>query len=104
MAESASLSRRNVADPAAPHDWAIQVGAFGTIGQANEAAGTVRTRMHALLPAAHTEIAGTRSGKSGARIYRARLTGLSRDAAMQACQKLSQGRSECMIVSPDSST
>ena len=79
-------------------DWAIQVGAFGTEGQASEAAGTARSRMRSLLPGAQTEIAGIRAGH-GARIYRARLTGLSRTGAMQACQRLGHG--DCIVVSPD---
>ena len=111
MAASAPILRGG-ADPAGArdlgahdwgaHDWAIQVGAFGTVGQASEAVGAARSRVHALLPAAHTEIAGIRAGRAGAHVYRARLTGLSRNDAMQACQKLSRGRSECMVVSPDS--
>nr|WP_321986045.1 transglycosylase SLT domain-containing protein [uncultured Lichenicoccus sp.] len=82
-------------------DWAIQVGAFGTEGQASEAAGSARSRMRGLLPGAQTEIAGVRAGRGGARIYRARLTGLSRNGAMEACERLSRGRGECMVVSPD---
>jgi len=36
-------------------------------------------------------------------LYRARWTGLSRDAAVQACQRLAHGRtSSCMVVSPES--
>ncbi len=105
MAASAPASRGSAAAGMsqgwAPHDWAIQVGAFGTAGQASEAAGSARSRVHGLLPDARAEIAGIRSAKSGVRIYRARLTGLSQDDAMQACQKLSRGRFECMVVSPD---
>ena len=33
-------------------------------------------------------------------LYRARLTGLSRDAAIQACEKLSH-KGTCIVVSPD---
>ena len=105
MAASAPVRRaggRSDADDGGATDWAIQVGAFGTMGQANQAVGSARSRMHAMLPDAHAEIAGLRTGRSGARVYRARLTGLSRNDAMQACQKLSRGRSECMVVSPDS--
>ncbi len=82
-------------------DWAIQVGAFGTEGQASEAAGSARLRVRGLLPGAQTEIAGVRAGRGGARIYRARLTGLSRNGAVEACERLSRGRGECMVVSPD---
>lgn len=101
MAENAPLLRGGGrSGSATPHDWAIQVGAFGSMGQASEAVGSARSRAHVLLPDAHTEIAGIHTGRSGTRVYRARLTGLSRDDAMQACQKLSRGRSECMVVSP----
>ncbi len=85
-----------------PHDWAIQVGAFGSVGQASEAVGSARSRVRALLPDARTEIAGIRAGRAGAHVYRARLTGLSRLDAVQACRRLGHGRSECMVVSPDS--
>ena len=99
MAEPAPMLRAPRDDP---HDWAIQVGAFGSVGQASEAVGSAKSRVRALLPDARTEIAGIRAGKGGARVYRARLTGLSRLDAVQACRRLSHGRSECMVVSPDS--
>ena len=35
-----------------------------------------------------------------ATLYRARLTGLSREAAVQACEKLAH-HGACMVVSPD---
>jgi hypothetical protein len=101
MAEPAPLLHGSEGAASAPHDWAIQVGAFGSMGQANEAIGSARSRAYGLLPDARTEVAGVHTGRSGARVYRARLTGLSRGDARQACQKLSRGRSECMVVSPD---
>ena len=99
MAEPAPTLR---APPDDPRDWAIQVGAFGSVGQASEAVGSAKSRVRALLPAARTEIAGIRAIRGGGRIYRARLTGLSRLDAVQACRRLSHGRSECIVVSPDS--
>ena len=102
MAEPAPPLRGSGRSSMTPRDWAIQVGAFGTMGQASVAVGSARSRVHGMLPDAHAEIAGIHAGRGGARVYRARLTGLSRDDAMQACQKISRGRSECMVVAPDS--
>ncbi len=78
-------------------NWAIQVGAFGNPGQAQAALGAARGQ--ARLGAARTAVAGVNEGHG--KLYRARLTGLSRAAATQACQRLSHGRSACIVVSPD---
>ncbi len=98
MAEPASLLR-DAGRGAGPHTWSVQVGAFGTSAQASEAAGAAQSHAPSLSHA-HQEIAGVRQGHNG-RIYRARLTGLSRADALQACERLSHGRSNCMVVSPD---
>ena len=34
-------------------------------------------------------------------LYRARLAVLSREAAMQACEKLARSRGACIVLSPD---
>ncbi len=75
--------------------WAIQVGAFGTEHQARAA--TVQARSHArdLLAAAQPSVGPVRLPRGV--LYRARFTGLSRNAAVQACERL--GR--CIVVSPD---
>ena len=96
MAEPAPLLRD--AGRGGARNWSVQVGAFGTEAQANQAAGAAQS--HASLSHTRAEIAGIRQGR-GARLYRARLTGLSRGEAMQACERLKNGRSECMVVSPD---
>ena len=96
MAEPAPLLRD--AGRGGARTWSVQVGAFGTEAQANQAAGAAQS--HASLSHTRAEIAGIRQGR-GARLYRARLTGLSRGEAMQACERLKTGRSECMVVSPD---
>ncbi len=79
-------------------DWAIQVGAFGNAGQASAAAG--QARQAASLGGARTAVAGVREARGT--LYRARLTGLSREAALRACERLAHGRQNCMVVSPDS--
>lgn len=88
---------RPVAAAAAGGQWAIQVGAFGSAGAANQAAGDARHQVHGLLGAAHPEVASLHDRRG--RIYRARLTGLSHEAAVHACQRLGN----CMVVSPERS-
>jgi hypothetical protein len=83
----------------APGQWAIQVGAFGNEGLAHIAAGSAREQAGAVLAAAHQAVA-TLHEPHGT-LYRARLTGLSRDAATQACERL-RGHGSCVVLSPDS--
>ena len=74
-------------------DWAIQVGAFGNQNLARAAAGSAQG--HA---GGKSVVAGVKQGRTT--LYRARVVGLSRDAAVQACEKLkSRG---CTVLSPDS--
>jgi cell division septation protein DedD len=94
-----------VAEPAPVHhggslagQWAIQVGAYSSEGMAHAAVGTARERAHAELAVAHATVAGVH--QSHGVLYRARLTGLSREAAVQACERLAHGRNGCMVLSP----
>ncbi len=77
--------------------WAIQVGAFGNAAQAHGAASTARAQAGVLLASAHPAVGTVHQGH--ALLYRARLTGLSRDTAVQACERLS--RKACIVLSPD---
>ncbi|WP_419731197.1 transglycosylase SLT domain-containing protein [Lichenicola sp.] len=97
MAEPAPLLR-DAGRVSGAHNWSVQVGAFGTQAQASEAAGAAQSHAPSLLHA-RAEIAGLRQTRGG-KVYRARLTGLSRGDALQACERLSR-RSDCMVVSPD---
>ncbi len=97
MAEPAPLLR-DAGRGIGARNWSVQVGAFGSPAQASEAAGAAQSHAPSLLHA-RQEIAGVRQGHG--RIYRARLTGLSRGDALQACERLSHGRSNCMVVSPN---
>lgn len=99
MAEPAPLLRRGSLVPA-QHDWAIQVGAFGTASLASQAAGHARSRAAAVLGSARPLVAGVHAPHG--MLYRARLTGLSHDAAVEACHRLSTGSDNCVIISPDS--
>ena len=80
-----------------PGEWAIQVGAFGNEGLAHIAVGQAREQAGAVLAAAHPMVAGVREPHGT--LYRARLTGLSRDAASAACERL-RSRTNCIVLSP----
>ena len=76
------------------HDWAVQVGAFGSAGQAEHAAGQAKARVS--YSGVRTQVASVASQRG--HVYRARLTGLSHAAAEQVCQRLGGGG--CQILPP----
>lgn len=79
------------------HGWGVQVGAFGNKAQARAAAGAARGAVDHASP----EIAAVQSGR--ATLYRARLGGLTHEAAVHACAHLSaRHKGSCLIVSPAS--
>lgn len=80
--------------------WAIQVGAFAREGEANSALGNAREHARVELAVAHPYVASVRVTHGV--LWRARLTGLSHEAAVQACEKLSRMRMGCVVVSPAS--
>jgi cell division septation protein DedD len=81
--------------------WAIQVGAYSNEHLAHAALGSAREHAPTELSVAHTSVSGVHQGGHG-QLYRARWTGLSRDSAVQACQRLAHGRTSCMVLSPES--
>ncbi len=98
-AMAGSLPARPAAVAGTVGPWAIQVGAFANEGLARAAADSARGRARDVLAQARTNIGAVRSG-SGT-LYRARLGGLSREAATQACEKLAKARGTCIVLSPD---
>jgi soluble lytic murein transglycosylase-like protein len=80
--------------------WAIQVGAFAAESQARVALGNARVHAHVELAVAHPYVASVRVTRGV--LWRARLTGLSHEAAVQACEKLGRLRLGCSVLSPDS--
>ena len=101
------LISQAVAEPAPLHhggapsgDWAIQVGAYSNEGLARAALTVAREHAGSDLAVAHSFVSGVHQGR--ALLYRARLTGLSRETAVQACSRLSHSRTSCMVLSPDS--
>ncbi len=79
--------------------WAIQVGAFGNEGQARGAADAARGQAREMLASAHPLVGAVHQAHGT--LYRARLVGLSRSAAVQACEKIAHGRNSCIVLSPD---
>ena len=90
--------RRVAAGASTSGHWAIQVGAFGNENLAHAALGAAKDQAHDPLAAAHPSVSSVRQPKGT--LYRARLVGLSREAAVQACEKLSR-KSNCIVLSPD---
>lgn len=76
--------------------WSVQVGAFASENLARAAATQARDRV-ALL-GARPAVVPVQQGREI--LYRARVTGLSREAAMSACQRIG-GRGGCIVVSPE---
>jgi len=80
--------------------WGIQVGAFVSAKQAHLAVGNAREHAHVELAVAHPAVSSVRVAHGV--LWRARLTGLSREAAVQACARLNHARMGCAVLSPDS--
>ena len=100
------ISSANAADTAPVHhgaaasgQWAIQVGAFNTQDIAKSQLQTARGHAGAELAVAHASVTSVKQGK--ATLWRARMTGMSRDTAVQACEKITHGRGTCIVLSPE---
>jgi len=85
--------------PAAAGNWAIQVGAFTSPSQAQAALGSARQKARVELAIAHPLVAAVHQGHGV--LWRARLTGLSRETAVDACGKLTHSRLGCIVLSPE---
>jgi hypothetical protein len=85
--------------PAAPGQWAIQVGAFANQGLAHSALVTAQDHAHVELTVAHPFVASVHQGRTV--LWRARMTGMSRETAIGACEKITHSRSSCIVLSPD---
>ncbi|WP_291297766.1 lytic transglycosylase domain-containing protein [Elioraea sp.] len=79
--------------------WAIQVGAFQAESQARSAADAARRAAPDLLATARHDLRPVRT--SGGTLTRARLAGLSAEAAIAACQRLERSNQNCVALSPD---
>jgi hypothetical protein len=101
------ISAANAADaaparhgPVGPGQWAIQVGAFASQGQARSALYAAEGHAHVELAVAHPYVASVHQGRTV--LWRARMTGMSRETAIGACEKITHGRATCVVLSPES--
>ncbi len=85
---------------AAAAGWGIQVGAYASQSQAQHALGAAKAGAGGALGSSHPTVASIHQHHG--LLWRARLTGLSRDAAVHACEKLAHGHAGCLVISPES--
>ncbi|MBB5688426.1 hypothetical protein FHS88_000536 [Roseomonas alkaliterrae] len=83
------------AAPAGGAQWAVQVGAFSSENLARTSANQAREVVATL--GSRTSVTPVRQGNTT--LYRARVTGLTRSAAEQACNRL-RARGACTVVAP----
>ncbi len=79
--------------------WAVQVGAFGRQNDAESAVRTAKADAHAELASAHGAVGSVH--QTHATLWRARLTGISRESAVKACATLSHTHKNCIVISPE---
>jgi L-aminopeptidase/D-esterase-like protein len=101
------MSAANAADaaparrgPVGPGQWAIQIGAFANQGQARSALFAAQNHAHVELAVAHPYVTSVHQGHTV--LWRARMTGMSRETAIEACEKVTHSHSTCIVLSPDS--
>ena len=81
----------------------IQVGAFATLSMAEAAAQAAQSAAPDLLQATKIELPAT--APLGTQVaFRARLSGLSSTAAVEACSRLTRQGSTCITVPPSRDT
>jgi D-alanyl-D-alanine carboxypeptidase len=83
--------------------WGIQVGAFNEKGPAHNAAEQVARKYSDVLSGGHITIIPLAHGH-GRTVYRARIVGLERDAAYQACRLLKKAKHPCMELKLSNAT
>jgi cell division protein FtsN len=79
--------------------WAVQVGAYNTKSNANAAIGIAELSAVQMLMHGQPMIVTVHTGYGTK--YRARVTGLPHDDAIDACQRLSTGPTGCVVLSPE---
>jgi hypothetical protein len=100
-AQAGTLPRAPIAAPTAAaaaggNRWSVQVGAFASENLARVSANQARDAVATL--GTRSVVTPVRQGNTT--LYRARVTGLTRPAAEQACARL-RGRGACTVVAPD---
>lgn len=83
----------------APRSWAVQVGAYQTALRAQAANHRAQTDVSLALGGSTAHIIPV--ARQNGFIYRARLGGLSHEAALKVCATLAQRRTSCLVISPN---
>jgi D-alanyl-D-alanine carboxypeptidase len=78
--------------------YAIQVGAFSRASRAHDAAVRALNQIPEMLRASRLSVTRLRTDRTP--LYRARLAGLSRERATQACRRLEAKGSDCLVIKP----
>jgi hypothetical protein len=86
--------------PGGPGEWGVQVGAFANASLASAVANDARAFAHGTLDGASVFL-GTAIRPDGGVLYRARLVGISANAAHAACDALVQQHRACAVVPPE---
>jgi D-alanyl-D-alanine carboxypeptidase len=81
-------------------DYGIQVGAYSKYNAAQQAAQTATKAEHKLLSDARI-IIDTQRMNNGSKLYRARVAGLSKSDAQNACRNLQAKRTDCLVLKID---
>jgi cell division protein FtsN len=79
--------------------WAVQVGAYNTPSNANAAIGMAELTAVQMLMHGHPVIVSVHTS-TGTK-YRARVTNLPHDDAVNACNRLASGPTGCVVLSPE---
>lgn len=78
--------------------WGIQVGAFSRFAPAHLAASNAAERLREVFAA---DVAVDAAEGGNGKLYRARLVGITREQAEQACRQLQQQNEACLVVRLD---
>ena len=82
----------------APRSWAVQIGAYHSALKAEAANHLAQTDASLALSGSTAHIVPV--ARQSGFIYRARLGGLSHEAAQKVCATLAQRRRSCLVISP----
>ena len=90
-------SAQQSAGDADEDNWAIEVGAFPQAARAQQVAATVQATLGPVLQDGEAMAAAHKNGHHA--VYRARIVGLSHDAAQKACRAMAKRHHPCRSVS-----
>jgi D-alanyl-D-alanine carboxypeptidase len=96
QAEATATSRDHAPASAAKGSWAVQVGVFSDRSNARK----VAEQAAALIPGlpASAVVGVTTTQLSGKELFRARVSGMTKDAAEQACKALTRKSKACIAL------